>query len=70
MPEKQQDAVFAMMGKKVPLQRIGMPEDIAGAALFLASELSAYITGQELYVAGGLPLLPPAPPPPPLPSKG
>jgi NAD(P)-dependent dehydrogenase (short-subunit alcohol dehydrogenase family) len=68
MPENQQDAMFAMLGKKVPLQRIGMPEDIAGAALFLASELSSFVTGQALYVAGGLPLLPPAPPPPPPPK--
>jgi NAD(P)-dependent dehydrogenase (short-subunit alcohol dehydrogenase family) len=59
---KQQEDVFTMMGKKTPLQRIGLPEDIAGAALFLASEMSSYITGQALYVAGGLPLLPLAPP--------
>jgi NAD(P)-dependent dehydrogenase (short-subunit alcohol dehydrogenase family) len=68
MPESQQDAMFTMMGKKVPLQRIGMPEDIAGAALFLASELSSFVTGQALYVAGGLPLLPPGQPPPPPPK--
>ena len=61
MPENQQEAVYAMMGRKTPLQRIGMPEDIAGAALFLASELAAYVTGQALYVTGGLPLLPPVP---------
>lgn len=61
MPADQQEAVYAMMGRKTPMQRIGMPEDIAGAALFLASDLSAYVTGQALYVAGGLPLLPPAP---------
>jgi 2-hydroxycyclohexanecarboxyl-CoA dehydrogenase len=61
MPPEQQEVVYTMMGKKTPLQRIGTPEDIAGSALFLASELSAYITGQALYVAGGLPLLPPAP---------
>ncbi|OGO18036.1 MAG: hypothetical protein A2Z15_05955 [Chloroflexi bacterium RBG_16_50_11] len=61
MPAEQQQAVYAMMGRKTPMQRIGMPEDIAGAALFLASDLSSYITGQALYVAGGLPLLPPAP---------
>ena len=69
MSENQQEAIFTMMGKKTPLQRIGMPEDIAGAALFLASELSSYITGQALYVAGGLPLLPLAPPPPPPPKR-
>ena len=69
MPPEQQEAIFTMMGKKTPLQRIGTPEDIAGAALFLASELSSYITGQALYVAGGLPLLPPAPPPSTPPKK-
>jgi len=67
MTEKERDGFFNMLGKKVPMQRVGTPEDMAGAALFLASELSAYVTGQALYVAGGLPLLPPAPPPPPPP---
>lgn len=61
--EEQKDTFFAALGKKVPMQRAGTPEDLAGAALFLASELSAYVTGQTLYVSGGLPLLPPAPPP-------
>jgi 2-hydroxycyclohexanecarboxyl-CoA dehydrogenase len=69
MPAEQQEKMFNMLGKKVPLQRIGMPEDIAGAALFLASELGAFVTGQALYVAGGLPLLPPAPPPSAPPGK-
>jgi 3-oxoacyl-[acyl-carrier protein] reductase len=63
MPEAQQEIVYDMMGKKTPLQRIGLPEDIAGAALFLASEMSSWITGQALFVAGGLPLLPLAAPP-------
>ena len=53
------DAYFAELAKKeVPLQRVGTPEDVAGAALFLASELSAYVTGETIFVAGGLPLLP------------
>lgn len=65
MTEEDKDQFFTRLGKKVPMQRVGTPEDMAGAALFLASELSAYITGQSLYVAGGLPLLPPVPPPPP-----
>jgi NAD(P)-dependent dehydrogenase (short-subunit alcohol dehydrogenase family) len=64
MDEQQKQAFFSMLGKKVPLQRAGTPEDIANAALFLASEMSSFITGQTLYVAGGLPLLPPSPPPP------
>lgn len=39
---------------KIPLSRIGQPIDIANAALFLASDLSAYITGQVLTVDGGM----------------
>lgn len=38
---------------RVPLGRLGNPEDIAGAMLFLASDLAAYITGQTLVVDGG-----------------
>ena len=38
----------------IPLQRIGMPEDIANAAIFFASDESNYITGQVLLVDGGL----------------
>ncbi len=38
----------------IPLQRLGAPEDIAGAVLFLASELGGYITGQTLHVNGGM----------------
>ena len=63
MPKEQQEMAYTFMGKKTPLQRIGLPEDIANAALFLASDMSSWITGQALYVAGGLPLLPLAPMP-------
>jgi 3-oxoacyl-[acyl-carrier protein] reductase len=38
----------------VPLKRAGQPSDIAGCALFLASEYSTYITGQVLSVDGGM----------------
>jgi NAD(P)-dependent dehydrogenase (short-subunit alcohol dehydrogenase family) len=37
----------------VPLGRLGKPEEIAKAAVFLASEDSSYITGTELFVDGG-----------------
>lgn len=37
----------------VPLGRVGQPSDIAGVCLFLASELSAYVTGAEIDVNGG-----------------
>jgi NAD(P)-dependent dehydrogenase (short-subunit alcohol dehydrogenase family) len=39
--------------KKVPLQKMGSSEDIASAALFLASEASSYITGSTIMVDGG-----------------
>jgi len=39
---------------QTPLRRIGQPEDIAGAAVFLASSDAAWITGETLVIAGGL----------------
>lgn len=38
----------------VPLRRLGAPEDVAGVALFMASDLSKYMTGQTIEVNGGL----------------
>ena len=61
MSDAQKEEAFAAIGRKTPLQRMGTSEDIAGAALFLASELSSYITGHPLYVTGGLPLQPTGP---------
>lgn len=43
----------AQMSATIPLKRLGSVEDIANAALFLASEEAAYITGQTLVVDGG-----------------
>jgi 3-oxoacyl-[acyl-carrier protein] reductase len=40
--------------RKVPLARTGHPTDVAGAAIFLASDYCRYITGHVLYVDGGL----------------
>ncbi len=39
---------------QTPLGRIGQPQDIAPAAVFLASADSAWVTGESLYIAGGL----------------
>jgi NAD(P)-dependent dehydrogenase (short-subunit alcohol dehydrogenase family) len=40
--------------KHIPMGRIGEPSDVAGAALLLCSDAGAYITGQTVYVDGGL----------------
>ena len=40
--------------KAIPLKRLGKPEDVAYACLFLASHLSDYITGETIHVNGGL----------------
>lgn len=45
--------VVAEYEKQIPAGRVGRPEDVANAVLFLASEESAYITGQVLPVTGG-----------------
>lgn len=40
--------------EKIPMQRFGRPEEIANVALFLASDLSSYVTGQVLSACGGM----------------
>ena len=39
--------------KQIPLRRLGTPEEMAGAALFLASPLASYILGHTIVVDGG-----------------
>ncbi len=46
------------IAKVVPLHRVGLPQDMQGLALFLASPASAYVTGQEVLIDGGLGLGP------------
>ena len=40
--------------KQIPLRRGGTPEDVAKTALFLASDMSSYITGQVISCCGGM----------------
>jgi 3-oxoacyl-[acyl-carrier protein] reductase len=54
MTDKLPDNVKAEMLKLVPLSRMGQPEDVAKAVLFLASPDADYITGQVLTVDGGM----------------
>ena len=48
------DEVRAEWAKQIPLRRGGSPEDVANTALFLASDLSSYISGQVIQVDGGM----------------
>ena len=48
------DEVKENAKKQIPLGRFAEPEDIANAAVFLASDKAAYITGQVLFVDGGM----------------
>jgi 3-oxoacyl-[acyl-carrier protein] reductase len=48
------DQARATLLQDIALGRLGRPEDVAGAALFLASDLAGYITGQVLIVDGGM----------------
>lgn len=54
MTHQLSDEVRAEWAKQIPLRRGGTPEDVANAALFLASDLSSYITGQVITVCGGM----------------
>ncbi|WP_440785376.1 SDR family NAD(P)-dependent oxidoreductase [Pseudomonas syringae] len=49
----QRDAVIDSMVEQLPLGRMGLPEEVAAAALFLASDESSFMTGSEMFVDGG-----------------
>lgn len=54
MTAKLDEATVQSWRDAIPLKRGGTPEDIANACVFLASDLSAYVTGQTLNVDGGM----------------
>ncbi|ENN92157.1 3-oxoacyl-[acyl-carrier-protein] reductase [Bartonella bovis] len=51
--EKQKEAIMAT----IPMKRMGIGEDIASAAVYLASDEAAYITGQTIHVNGGMAMI-------------
>jgi 3-oxoacyl-[acyl-carrier protein] reductase len=51
--EKQREGILA----RIPSARLGTPTDIAGAAVYLASDEAAYVTGQTLHVNGGMAMI-------------
>ena len=50
LPEKVKEAMIA----GIPMKRPGSPEDVANVALFLASNLASYVTGEVIKVDGGM----------------
>src|SRR6266849_1344313 len=51
--DKQRETILS----KVPAARLGTPEDIAAAAVYLASNEAAYVTGQTIHVNGGMAMI-------------
>ncbi|NQU16639.1 MAG: 3-oxoacyl-[acyl-carrier-protein] reductase [Candidatus Saganbacteria bacterium] len=54
MTDKIPEAVKEQMLNQIPMKKLGEPEDIADAAIFLASDAAKYITGQVINVNGGM----------------
>lgn len=54
MTDKIPEEIKRKMLEQIPLGKLGLPKDIAGTALFLASEAADYITGQVINVNGGM----------------
>jgi 3-oxoacyl-[acyl-carrier protein] reductase len=54
MTEKLPESVRTEWESKIPLRHLGTPEDVANVAVFLASDLSSYVTGQVISCCGGM----------------
>jgi glucose 1-dehydrogenase len=58
MELKEDKAELTRVLRRIPLGRIGAPEDIANAVEFLASDRASYVTGSAFFVDGGMTLYP------------
>ena len=57
MTDSLPDVQKAKLGEQIPLGRLGQPEDIAGAVVYLASDAAAWVTGATLHVNGGMAMI-------------
>jgi NAD(P)-dependent dehydrogenase (short-subunit alcohol dehydrogenase family) len=54
MPGRDREALIAKLARQVPLGRVGEPDDVAHAAVYLCSDEAKFVTGAELYIDGGI----------------
>jgi NAD(P)-dependent dehydrogenase (short-subunit alcohol dehydrogenase family) len=54
MAERKAADIDAYARRRIPLGRWGLPDDVAGAVLFAASDDAAYLTGSTIHIDGGL----------------
>lgn len=57
MTDALNDDQKAKLNEKIPAQRLGQPDDIAAAVIYLASDEAGYVTGQTLHVNGGMAMI-------------
>jgi NAD(P)-dependent dehydrogenase (short-subunit alcohol dehydrogenase family) len=54
VPPEAASAVFEEMAEGTPMRRVGQPEEVAAAVLFLASDAASYVTATEFHIDGGI----------------